>query len=92
MHEVLRVIEERARSGSRPGHRDDGLRIALSIEGGGMRGTVSAGMALALYERGLLPPSTRSTVRRPARSAAPGWSAPTPRGCAAGPTRTTRGR
>ena len=55
MHDVLRVIEERARSGSRPGHRDDGLRIALSIEGGGMRGTVSAGMALALYERGLLP-------------------------------------
>ena len=55
MHEVLRVIEERARSGSRPGHRDDGLRIALSIEGGGMRGTVSAGMALALYERGLVP-------------------------------------
>jgi predicted acylesterase/phospholipase RssA len=55
VHEVLRVIEERARSGSRPGHRDDGLRIVLSIEGGGMRGTVSAGMALALYERGLLP-------------------------------------
>jgi predicted acylesterase/phospholipase RssA len=55
VHEVLRVIEERARSGSRPGHRDDGLRIALSIEGGGMRGTVSAGMALALFERGLLP-------------------------------------
>ena len=49
------MIEERARSGSRPGHRDDGLRIALAIEGGGMRGTVSAGMALALYERGLLP-------------------------------------
>ena len=48
------MIEERARSGSRPGHRGDGLRIALSIEGGGMRGTVSAGMALALYERGLL--------------------------------------
>ena len=55
MHDVLRVIEGRARSGSQPGHRDDGLRIALSIEGGGMRGTVSAGMALALYERGLLP-------------------------------------
>ena len=49
------MIEERARSGSRPGRRDDGLRIALAIEGGGMRGTVSAGMALALYERGLLP-------------------------------------
>jgi predicted acylesterase/phospholipase RssA len=55
VHDVLRVIEGRARSGSRPGHRDDGLRIALSIEGGGMRGTVSAGMALALFERGLLP-------------------------------------
>jgi predicted patatin/cPLA2 family phospholipase len=55
VHDVLRVIEGRARSGSQPGHRDDGLRIALSIEGGGMRGTVSAGMALALFERGLLP-------------------------------------
>jgi predicted patatin/cPLA2 family phospholipase len=55
VHEVLRVIEERARSGSRPGHRRDGLRVALSIEGGGMRGTVSAGMALALHERGLVP-------------------------------------
>jgi predicted patatin/cPLA2 family phospholipase len=55
VHEVLRVLEQRARSGSRPGHRDDGLRIALSIEGGGMRGTVSAGMALALHERGLVP-------------------------------------
>ena len=54
MHEVLRVIEERARSGSRPGHREDGFRIALAIEGGGMRGTVSAGMALALHERGLV--------------------------------------
>lgn len=54
MHEVLRVIEERARTGSRPGQRSDGLRIALSIEGGGMRGTVSAGMALALHERGLV--------------------------------------
>ena len=54
MHEVLRVIEERARSGSRPGHRSDGLRIALSIEGGGMRGTVSAGMAYALHELGLV--------------------------------------
>jgi predicted patatin/cPLA2 family phospholipase len=54
VHDVLRAIEGRARSGSRPGHRDDGLRIALSIEGGGMRGIVSGGMALALYERGLL--------------------------------------
>jgi predicted patatin/cPLA2 family phospholipase len=54
VHEVLRLIQERVRSGSRPGHRDDPYRIVLSIEGGGMRGTVSAGMALALHELGLV--------------------------------------
>lgn len=53
--QVLRAILDRAGSGSKPGQRADGLRIALAIEGGGMRGTVSAGMALALAERGLLP-------------------------------------
>jgi predicted acylesterase/phospholipase RssA len=55
VHEVLQVISERARRGSRPGHREDGYRVALSVEGGGMRGTVSAGMALALHELGLVP-------------------------------------
>jgi predicted acylesterase/phospholipase RssA len=55
VNEVLRLIQERVRSGSRPGHRDDPYRIALSVEGGGMRGTVSAGMALALHELGLVP-------------------------------------
>jgi predicted patatin/cPLA2 family phospholipase len=55
VHEVLRLVQERVRSGSRPGHRDDPYRIALSVEGGGMRGTVSAGMALALHELGLVP-------------------------------------
>jgi predicted patatin/cPLA2 family phospholipase len=54
VHEVLRVIDERVRSGSRPGQREDPYRIALSIEGGGMRGTVSAGMALALHELGVV--------------------------------------
>ena len=54
-HEVLRVLGERLRAGSRPGDRTDGLRIVLAIEGGGMRGTVSAGMALALHELGLVP-------------------------------------
>ena len=54
MHEVLRVLGERARAGSEPGSRDDGLRVALAIEGGGMRGTISAGMALALDELGLV--------------------------------------
>src|SRR5690348_15383370 len=54
VHEVLRVLGERARAGSEPGSRDDGLRVALAIEGGGMRGTISAGMALALDELGLV--------------------------------------
>jgi len=53
-HEVPRVLAERISAASRPGHRTDGLRIALAIEGGGMRGTVSAGMALALHELGLV--------------------------------------
>ncbi|MFK0211165.1 patatin family protein [Streptomyces sp. NPDC090298] len=52
-HEVLRVITERTRDGSRPGERGDALRVALVIEGGGMRGTISAGMALALHEAGV---------------------------------------
>jgi predicted patatin/cPLA2 family phospholipase len=52
--ELLRVIGDRVRSGSRPGQRADSYRVALSIEGGGMRGTVSAGMALALHELGLV--------------------------------------
>ena len=54
-HEVLRALAARCRTGSRPGARDDGLRIALIIEGGGMRGVISAGMALALDELGLVP-------------------------------------
>jgi len=54
VHEVLRVLGERARAGSRPGERRDGFRVALAIEGGGMRGTISAGMALALDELGLV--------------------------------------
>jgi predicted acylesterase/phospholipase RssA len=54
-HEVLRVLGERLRAGSRPGNRTDGSRVVLAIEGGGMRGTVSAGMALALHELGLMP-------------------------------------
>jgi predicted acylesterase/phospholipase RssA len=54
-HEVLRALAARCRTGSQPGARDDALRIALVIEGGGMRGVISAGMALALDELGLVP-------------------------------------
>jgi predicted patatin/cPLA2 family phospholipase len=50
---VLRVLAARAASGGRP--YGDGLRVALAIEGGGMRGVISAGMALELHERGLVP-------------------------------------
>jgi len=53
--DVLGVLRDRLRAGSTPGHRADGLRVVLAIEGGGMRGTVSAGMALALHELGLVP-------------------------------------
>ncbi len=52
--EVLEVLTARAKSGSLPGERDDGYRVVLSIEGGGMRGTLSAGMAHALHELGLV--------------------------------------
>lgn len=53
-HPVAAVLGERAATGSRPGARRDGCRVALAIEGGGMRGTVSAGMALRVQELGLL--------------------------------------
>jgi predicted patatin/cPLA2 family phospholipase len=53
--ELLRLLGDRVRAGSRPGDRTDGLRVVLAIEGGGMRGTVTGGMALALHELGLLP-------------------------------------
>ncbi|HLK72578.1 MAG TPA: patatin-like phospholipase family protein [Streptosporangiaceae bacterium] len=54
-HEVLRALAARRRTDSQPGTREDGLRIALVIEGGAMRGVISAGMALALAELGLVP-------------------------------------
>ncbi|GAA5123531.1 patatin-like phospholipase family protein [Haloechinothrix salitolerans] len=53
-HPVLAVVAERLASGSRPGERPDGHRVVLSIEGGGNRGVIAGGMALALHERGLL--------------------------------------
>ncbi|MER5900114.1 patatin-like phospholipase family protein [Streptomyces mirabilis] len=52
-HPVWRVLTERAQADSRPGARSDGYRVALAIEGGGMRGIIAGGMALALHELGL---------------------------------------
>jgi predicted patatin/cPLA2 family phospholipase len=52
-HPVVRVLRRRREEGSRPGARSDGRRVALVIEGGAMRGVVSAGMAAALDQLGL---------------------------------------
>ncbi len=54
-HPVLEALAERLRTGSAPGRRADGRRIVLAIEGGAMRGTISAGMALEIQRMGLLP-------------------------------------
>jgi len=53
-HAVLDLIEARSVSGSRPGAREDDARLALAIEGGGMRGAITGGMALAIDKLGLL--------------------------------------
>jgi predicted patatin/cPLA2 family phospholipase len=50
---VVAVLRERARGGSQPGRRTDDHRVALVVEGGGMRGVVSAGMTAALERLGL---------------------------------------
>jgi predicted patatin/cPLA2 family phospholipase len=52
-HPVVAAILGRRDEGSLPGERSDGRRIALVIEGGGMRGVVSAGMAAAIEQLGL---------------------------------------
>ena len=50
---IIDLINARAANGSLPGQRNDGRHLALAIEGGGMRGVVSAGMVVALDEMGL---------------------------------------
>ncbi len=52
-HPVVETLLRRRREGSRPGARTDGRRVALVIEGGGMRGVVSAGMTAAIEQLGL---------------------------------------
>ena len=48
MHPVIEIIKERARTNSKPLQRLDKSIVCLIIEGGGMRGIVSAGMLTAL--------------------------------------------
>jgi predicted patatin/cPLA2 family phospholipase len=52
-HPVVQTLQRRRAEGSRPGARTDGRRVALVIEGGGMRGVVSAGMTAAIEQLGL---------------------------------------
>ncbi|VEU33831.1 unnamed protein product [Pseudo-nitzschia multistriata] len=54
-HAVRDLIKERFVNGTTPGHRlpEDKATLALAIEGGGMRGCVSAGMVAALTALGL---------------------------------------
>lgn len=49
IHPVVELLHQRRRSGT----KDDGFKVALSVEGGGMRGCLSAGMVAALYYLGL---------------------------------------
>ena len=52
---VLRVVLERVAADSRPGVRRDEHVVCLAVEGGAMRGSVSAGMCTALEALGLIP-------------------------------------
>jgi predicted patatin/cPLA2 family phospholipase len=51
-HPVVQTLLCRRAEGSRPLERTDGKRVALVIEGGGMRGVVSAGMTAAIEQLG----------------------------------------
>jgi predicted patatin/cPLA2 family phospholipase len=53
MHPVAEVLRARRDDGSSPGARGDPHRVALVLEGGGMRGVVSAGMTAAIERLGL---------------------------------------
>jgi predicted patatin/cPLA2 family phospholipase len=52
-HPVRDLILKRAAEKSQPGRRADSARLALCIEGGAMRGVVSAGMGVGLEVLGL---------------------------------------
>ena len=51
-HPALQLLLERLRSGSRPGARRDSFKLGLAVEGGGLRGCVTAGGLRALHELG----------------------------------------
>jgi predicted patatin/cPLA2 family phospholipase len=45
-------LRARREIGSKPGERADGFKVGLAVEGGGLRGVVSAGMLTALEDLG----------------------------------------
>lgn len=51
-HPVRQVLRERRAANSMPGARDDGFKVGLAIEGGGIRGVVSAAMLTFLEDLG----------------------------------------
>ena len=52
-HPVLELLAARAERAGQDGSATDGACLALAIEGGGMRGVVSAGMTAAIELLGL---------------------------------------
>jgi predicted patatin/cPLA2 family phospholipase len=51
-HPVLTLLRQRRDEGSLPCQRSDGAKLGLAVEGGGMRGVVSASMLVALDDLG----------------------------------------
>jgi predicted patatin/cPLA2 family phospholipase len=53
-HGVIELMVRRYKEGTTPQNRTDDSTLAVAIEGGGMRGAVSAGMAAAIYSLGFM--------------------------------------
>lgn len=51
-HPVKKVLETRRSQNSKPGARSDEYKVGLAVEGGGLRGVVSAAMLSALEDLG----------------------------------------
>jgi predicted patatin/cPLA2 family phospholipase len=49
-HPVRQVLHERRAAHSKPGDRSDGYKVGLAIEGGGLRGVISAAMLTLLED------------------------------------------
>jgi hypothetical protein len=52
-HSTLRLLRQRLAESSKPGSRKDAFKLGLVVEGGGMRGCVSAGGLQALSDLGI---------------------------------------